>query len=184
DREFYLSMESQLKDDESYEAFRKALADAIPVAVEKARFDTKKLSFEKELQDALVEQPGEDRWKLAEAFLRQLPVEGVTFEQAGEAAKNASLAVEGKVKARQKTEEAYDTAKSAAFVAAAEAKADPTKEKKDAAGDLETKRQAAQAKALEAAKPFEAAAAKAQAPAAARNALKKPRTPEEKADGK
>jgi hypothetical protein len=185
DREFYLSMESQLKDDESYEAFRKALADAIPIAVEKTRFDTKKLSFEKAFQDALLEQPGEDRWKLAEAFLRQLPLEGVTFEQAGEAAKNASLAVEAKVKARQKTEEDYDTAKSAAFVAAAEFKADPNDKAKEMARDkLAMERQTAEKKALEAVKPFEVAAAKAQARAVAENAMKNAKTPEEIAAAK
>jgi hypothetical protein len=69
-------------------------------------------------------------------------------------------------------------------VAAADARADPTMEKKDKAAKLETDRQAAQAKSLEAAKPFEAAAAKAEARIAAENVLKNAKTPEEIAAAK
>src|SRR5205823_3388601 len=114
DREFYLSMKAQLETDEKYKAFQQTLSDAIPVAVERMRFDTKKISFEKAFQQALRDLPGEDKWKLAEAFLQKLPREGVTFETAAEAAKLKAEELETKAKALPEAEKKLDMAKSAA----------------------------------------------------------------------
>ena len=103
DREFYLSMQAQLSDDQKFATFIKILGDAIPnaiaamrldpqrvkkegfgfagggaIAVTAKRFDPKRGSFEAEFQKALEQLPGEDKWKLAEAFLNKLP-RSITF---------------------------------------------------------------------------------------------------------
>ena len=147
DREFYLSMKTQLGDDKRFEAFKRALADAFPIAATAVRFKGKsqdnreiRTSFEKAYQQALNELPGEDKWKLAEAFLNKMP-KGVSWDAAAAAGDAAATDVETKLKAEPDVLKEYDNARADAFVARAEflAEFDPTNKaiKKKAMDDKE-----------------------------------------------
>jgi hypothetical protein len=151
DREFYLSMKAQLDDDKQYEAFKKALADAFPIAVAAVRFDPNNLGFEKAFQDALRDLPGEDKWKMAEVFLAKLPRSGATFQKAAAAAKQAAEDVETKAKAKEEAEEALEKAKAAFFGATAQAKANPIPANVLLANNLQQAMVAAQGNATRAA---------------------------------
>ncbi len=148
DREFYLSMKAQLEEDASFEAFKKTLADAFPIAVAAVRFDPNNLAFEKAFQQALMDLPGEDKWKLAEAFLNKLPRSGATFQKAAAVAKKAAEDVEMITKAVDDAKAVRDKARVDAFVARAEAKAEAVAEvrvvKEKKAADLEKALEAAE----------------------------------------
>ena len=155
DREFYLSMKAHLDNDEKYAAFKQALTDAIPVAVSAMEFDREKISFEKAFQQALADLPGEDKRKLAEAFLKQLLIKGVKTKNVdgkdktvGEIVKDKILDVEKKLKEKTDAEKELDVAKSASFIADAEAAADPTPVKRLKATELKMAMNDAQAKVV------------------------------------
>ncbi len=170
DREFYLSMKTQLADDKKFTDFKKALVDAFPIAAMAVRFKTKegnreiRTSFEKAFQQALNGLPGEDKWKLAEAFLNKLP-NGVSWDAAAEAGDKAAADVETKAKAVPDALRELDKAKADAFVARAVALAapNPANEKdRDDKEKVQQQRQAeynnAEAAADKLVKPRDAAA--------------------------
>jgi hypothetical protein len=151
DREFYLSMKAQLGDDKKFTDFKKALVDAFPIAASAVRFKGKsqdnrdiRTSFEKAFQQALNELPGEDKWKLAEAFLNKLQ-DGGSWAAAAEAADQAATEVETKAKAVPEALQALDTAAADAFVARAVYLSAPNRANEDDMNAKEKVRQQKQA---------------------------------------
>jgi hypothetical protein len=159
DREFYVSMLAHLTEDAKFDAFKKSLADAFPIAVMAMRYDpqdkTLRKSFEKAYEQALTEVPGEDKWKLAEAFLRKLRKEGATWDKAVAAADKAAKEVEDRTKALDDAKKARQDAEKSAHIADVEHKAalpDKKKAAEDAAMVANLALQTAQAAELDAKK--------------------------------
>src|SRR5207253_3075657 len=80
-----------------------------------------------------------DKWSLAQEFLKNLPADKATFDNAADAAKKAAEDVENKAKSEVDARVALDKADAAAFIAEAEKRADPTPENKQKLEDLVAK---------------------------------------------